>query len=189
MLVANGRTLEAAGPAPRQLQAQEAFLLWNNAGQTFHNLAKASESLSVKHVSRGLATSEIDGDGDLDFAIVDLDGGVRLFRNEMTGGNWVQLRLSNRDASDQLTSRGEHAVVTVHAGGRQFRRSLNSVFYLSQSSSTLHFGLGSVAVIDRVEVKWHGGETQEFGGITPRAVWLLCEGEPSAPSQPNQLLT
>jgi len=42
------------------------------------------------HVSLGLATSDIAGDSDLDFAIVDLDGGVRLFRNEMTGGNWVQ---------------------------------------------------------------------------------------------------
>jgi hypothetical protein len=117
LLVANGSTLEAAGPSPRPLQAQETFLLWNHAGETFHNLAIAHTGLTAKHVSRGLATSDIDGDGDLDFVIVDLDGGVRLFRNDLPGGNWVQLRLSSRAADNQPTGRGEHAVVTVHAGG------------------------------------------------------------------------
>jgi enediyne biosynthesis protein E4 len=178
LIVANGSTLEAAGPAPRKLQAQEAFLLWNHAGQTFHNLAPAHPGLSAKHVSRGLATSDIDGDGDLDFVIVDLDGGVRLFRNDLAAGNWVQLVLRGRNSAGALHGRGEHAVVTIHAGGRQFRRSFNSVSYLSQSTATIQVGLGATAVINRVAVRWHGGTTQEFTGLSPRARWELREGDP-----------
>jgi tetratricopeptide (TPR) repeat protein len=105
---------------------------------------------------------------------------VRLFRNDLASGNRVQLALRSRNSAGELHGRGEHAVVTVHAGGRQFRRSFNSVSYLSQSSAMIHVGLGAAAVIDRVEVRWHGGATQEFTGLSPRARWELREGDPVA---------
>ena len=34
--------------------------------------------------------------------------------------------------------------------------------YLSQSSKTLHFGLGDRTKIDRVEIRWPSGTTQEI---------------------------
>lgn len=180
LLVANGSTLEAEGPAPRRLQAQEMFLLWNHAGETFHNLAGVHTGLSAKHVSRGLATADIDGDGDLDFVVVDLDGGVRLFRNDMARGNWVQFRLRSKVANGTENGRGEGSVVNIVAGGRKYRRSFNSVSYLSQSSATLHFGLGAAATIDRVEVSWHAGNVQVFSNLTAQAIWELREGDPEA---------
>lgn len=180
LIVANGSTLEESGPAPRRLKPQAAFLLWNREGQTFHNLAESHAGLGAGHVSRGLAVSDIDGDGDLDFVLVDLDGGVRLFRNDLAAGNWVQFVLRSRNSAGALHGRGEHAVVTLHAGGRQFRRSFNSVSYLSQSTATIHVGLGAAAVINRVVVRWHGGATQEFTGLSPRAGWELREGDPVA---------
>jgi enediyne biosynthesis protein E4 len=180
VLVANGSTLEIADTDPHRLQPQELFLLWNHAGQTFHDMAPGHTALSIKHVSRGLAVSDVDGDGDLDFAVVDLDGGVRLFRNDMAHGNWMQLRLRSRNAEGNLLGRGEHATVTVEAGGQTFRRTFNSISYLSQSSATLHFGLGAESIIERVEVKWHSGEAQVFRGMHPNAIWELSEGVPIA---------
>jgi len=179
LLVANGSTLEIPEQIPKQLQPQEMFFLWNHAGGAFHNLSGMHSGFSEKHISRGLATSDIDGDGDIDFVIVDMDGGARLYRNDMTTGNWVQCRLRSLDANQQLTGRGEHAVITVYAGPKTFRRSFNSVSYLSQSTATLHIGLGALSVIDRIEVKWHAGNEQTFTGISPNAVWELQEGNPN----------
>ena len=179
LLVANGSTLEIPERIPKQLQPQEMFFLWNHAGGAFHNLATIHPGFSEKHISRGLATSDIDGDGDIDFVIIDMDGGVRLYRNDMTTGNWVQCRLRSRNANQQLTGRGEHAVITVYAGPKTFRRSFNSVSYLSQSTATLHIGLGALSAIDRIKVQWHAGNQQTFTGISPNAVWELQEGNPN----------
>ncbi|MBT5926301.1 MAG: tetratricopeptide repeat protein [Verrucomicrobia bacterium] len=180
LLVANGSTLEVANSIPRRLQPQEMFLLWNHAGETFHNIATAHPELNTKHISRGLALSDVDSDGDQDFIVVDLDGGVRLFRNDMAVGNWIQFRLKSRDANDALTRRGEHSTVIVSTGTRTFRRTFNSVSYLSQSTATLHVGLGSESIIQQIEVHWHAGAPQTFTNITPNVTWELKEGETTA---------
>ena len=54
--------------------------------------------------------------------------------------------------------------------------------YLSSSDSRLHFGLGSTASIDRVEVLWPNGLLEEFpGGSADRFVHLI-EGRGASPS-------
>jgi hypothetical protein len=37
--------------------------------------------------------------------------------------------------------------------------------YLSQSDLRLHFGLGEMVRIDKVEVQWPNGKTQVFEGV------------------------
>ncbi len=178
LLAANGSTLEEPGPAPKRLRPQELFLLWNDAGQLFHNLAPGSPTLQSRHVSRGLAVADIDGDGDQDFVIVDLDGGARLMRTDMARGNWLQVRLHSRAIDRAHHGRGEGSVVTAIAGGRQFRRAVTSAAYLSQSTATLHFGLGDLTTIERLEVRWHGGEVATYSNLTAQAVWELRERDP-----------
>jgi tetratricopeptide (TPR) repeat protein len=52
--------------------------------------------------------------------------------------------------------------------------------YLSQSTRLLHFGLGDATGIDSLEVRWVGGEPQNFGPIPSNSVWELIEGDPVA---------
>jgi hypothetical protein len=92
LVVANGSTFETGEP-PKRLEAQLPFLFWNRQGASFHDLAPLVPSLATPHVSRGLAVSDFDNDGDVDLLIVDLDRGVRLLRNDMQRGNWMQVRL------------------------------------------------------------------------------------------------
>jgi hypothetical protein len=49
------------------------------------------------------------------------------------------------------------ARVTVEAGGVTYRREVTAARgYLSQSDTVLTFGLGDVAKVDRVTVRWPG---------------------------------
>jgi len=198
LLVANGSTLEvkdtsaaagdgSGGDAPRRLEPQEPMVLWNRRGEAFHDLAPLAPELFAARVSRGLAVSDYDLDGDLDVVIVHLDGGVQLLRNDMQRGHWLELRLRDRlvGGGDREAVRGDGLGATAVAwvGDVPLRRSVTGGSYLSQSTRTLHFGLGEATRVDRLEVRWPTGGVQTFGPLAADARWEVTEGE----SEPRRL--
>lgn len=178
LLVANGSTLEIDGPAPRSLKPEAPHLFWNRRGSAFHDLAPMNPLLLRKTVGRGLASADWDGDGDVDFAIADLGDGVRLFRNDMAAGPWLQVRLRSRSAAGEVNGFGQGATAVAWVDGVPLRRSVNSVSYLSQSSSVLHWGLGAEGRVDRLDVHWLAGEVQTFVGLEVGGYYELREGHP-----------
>ena len=52
--------------------------------------------------------------------------------------------------------------------------------FLGQSTKWLHFGLGSSNRIERVIVRWPGGESQEFSGLTADAYYRMVQGSETA---------
>ncbi len=179
LVVSNGSTLEepASGRATesKQLKRQRPMLLWNQAGDFFHDLAGLSPPFAEPHAGRGLALADYDQDGDLDVAMMRLDGGVALIRNDLEAGNWIELELHGSNGG-----RGEGSLVLFHAGDTTWRRRVTSASYLSQSSAVVHVGLGVLESLDQVEVQWHGGEPQQFSGLGVNARYRLQEGEAQA---------
>ena len=175
LVVSNGSTLESKTD-PRRLDPQRGFLLWSRAGTSFHDLAPRVPGLAEPRVGRGLAVADFDDDGDLDVLLVHHDGGVRLLRNDMQRGHWLQLRLRERLAGGGL-GRGEGGTVVAWTGGVPLRRSATGVSYLSQSSRTLHFGLGTASGVDRLEVRWPDGSVQDVGPLAADGRWELAQGE------------
>ncbi len=194
LVIANGSTFEdgrrpAEGGQTKQapgLKAQPPFLLWNRRGEYYHDLAPLSGVLAVPHVSRGLALADYDLDGDLDIAIHHLGEGVQLLRNDMQQGAWLKVKLRSLRPGGEATGSGEGATVIARVGGLELRRSVTGASYLSQSSRTLHFGLGngvgatpaSPARVDELEVRWLAGEPQVYTGLEAGATWELTEGDP-----------
>jgi hypothetical protein len=62
----------------------------------------------------------------------------------------------------------------VHAGGS----------YNSSNDTRLHFGLGSEATINKIEVFWPSGLRQEFTEIQSDAIYEIKEGEPIRKTTP-----
>lgn len=178
LLVANGSTIEIEGPAPRSLKPETPYIFWNRRGSAFHDLAPLNPILQRKTVGRGLGCADWDGDGDVDFAIADLGGGLRLFRNDMSDGPWLQVRLRSRNAAGEVNGFGLGATAVAWVDGVPLRRSVNSVSYLSQSSSVLHWGLGATGRVDRLDVHWLAGEVQTFVGLEAGGYYELREGHP-----------
>ncbi|HZM00002.1 MAG TPA: CRTAC1 family protein [Planctomycetota bacterium] len=122
--------------------------------------AGAGPGLAPLQSARGLALADVDDDGDSDAVIIDMDGPPRLLENRSARqGRWISVlplgTVSNRD--------GFGARVTVTAGGRTWTREMrtNQGLY-SSHDPRLHFGLGSVERIDRVEVAWPSGRTSRL---------------------------
>ena len=187
LVVANGSTFETSDTPPR-LKPQTPFLFWNRKGEHFHNLGSISQPLSVPHVNRGIALSDYDRDGDVDILIVRHGEGVQLLRNEMQTGNWLQVRLQSRKAAGSPAfGQGEGAVLTAFLGDVQLRRPVASAAsYLSQSSRVVHFGLGSAARVDRLEVKWNGGGVDVYEHLEANSVWEIQEGTSVARKLPQK---
>jgi enediyne biosynthesis protein E4 len=179
LVVANGNTLEVLESNPRQLRPQETFLFWNDHGRHFHNLAPLSPVLSERHVARGLALADYDNDGAVDILLSFLGEGVQLLRNQMQTGNWAKIRLRNRTPACEPIGFADGARVIAWLGDIPLRRTVSSASYLSQSSRTLHFGLGSAQQIDRLEIHWASGSTDLHSALAAQAMYEMREGDPT----------
>jgi tetratricopeptide (TPR) repeat protein len=181
LIVANGSTFEQKDASPRQLVPMTTFLFWNAQGSFFHDLAPWNRSLSQSHVSRGLAVADYNNDGAVDVAIIDHGEGIRLLRNDIPQGNWVEVRLHNRVPPNRAPSGfGDGATVIAWAGGAPLRRTVGSSSYLSQNSHRLHIGLGAATKIDRLEVRWLRGQSEAWTNLDANQVWDITQGDREA---------
>jgi tetratricopeptide (TPR) repeat protein len=179
LVVANGSTFEHKGPAPRALEPMPAFLFWNAQGTFFDDLAPWNRSLSQPHVSRGLAVADYNNDGAMDIAIVDQSEEVRLLRNDIPQGNWIELRLHDRvPPSGKPIGFGDGATVIAWVGGVPLGRTVGSSSYLSQDSRRVHLGLGAATKIDRLEVRWLRGAKETWTNVTANQIYDITQGDP-----------
>ena len=159
--------------------AETNLLLVNDGTGSFADGgAVAASFASTREVSRGLAAGDLDRDGDLDLVLSNVDGSMRIYRNDLptTGNHWLVVRAMTgpRDAVG--------AIVTLHASDRRWVRPiLSGSSYLSSSEPVAHFGLGAADRVDRVEVVWPDGSRESFDPpATDRRV-VLVQGEGRRP--------
>lgn len=165
LLTANGHIEpDIARVQPNQQYKQSAQLFWNARGSGRINAFvpvpadKCGSDIFTPVAGRGSAYADMDGDGDLDALITQINGPPLLLRNDQAlNHHWLRLKLvgktSNRDAIG--------AWVNVRVGPKTLRRQVMPTRgFLSQSELPLTFGLGNARAVDEVTVIWPGGSTQ-----------------------------
>ena len=153
---------------PSQHYEQPTQLFWNcgdACGRPFVQMEDAVlGDLARPVVGRGAAYADIDGDGDLDVVITQVNRRPLLLRNDQDlGHHWLRVRLegpeSNRDALG--------AKLRLEAGGTvQERIVVASRSYLSQVELPATFGLGDMETVDKLTVTWPDGSKKILEHIT-----------------------
>jgi hypothetical protein len=150
-----------------------------NASGTFEDVSVLA-GMNTGLMNRGCAAADYDHDGDLDMAIATIDtlnglGRCLLMENlEGSMNNWVELSLtgtaSNVDAIGTL--------VRLYAGQRSFIREVDGGggSYLSHNSKLVHFGLGSIELIDSVVIEWPSGVLESFDNVSLNERITIIEG-------------
>jgi hypothetical protein len=178
LLVVNGH-IDNTIPNVEYAQAPHLFL--NTGGGKFRDAAaEMGREFAAPKVGRGAAFGDFDNDGDLDVLMTTNGGPAYLYRNDqLSGHRSLRVRLvgtkSNRDAIG--------ATVRAFAGGEMSSRTVKSGgSYLSQSELPVTFGLAKRDSVERLEVHWPSGGTNEFRNVRAGR-YELVEGKGLVPAR------
>lgn len=144
---------------PHYMKGMPSLLLENQGNATFLDAAaKAGSFFKTKANLRGCGAFDMDNDGRMDILATSIgDRAVLLHNTGKFPGHWLTLCLSgtrcNRDAFG--------AQVKLTAGDRVYQAEVRCpTSYVFQQDPRLHFGLGSAAKVDLIEIRWPKPSTQ-----------------------------
>lgn len=176
--------LRAFGELAQKIRSGQSFsgrernCAFLNTGDGRFADVSAVTGLDFDDDARGLATSDLDGDGDADIVLSNRTAPVvRVLRNDMALASTSRLVVQLAGTSCNRDAIG--ARVSVQAGGRLASQTVVAGDgFLSQSGKALIFGLGAEKVVERVLVRWPGGggKEEEFSGVGVNGVWKLVQG-------------
>ena len=123
--------------------------------------AAPGSGLSIALSARGLAVSDLDGDGKMDAVVNNIDSAPTVLRNVTPGTqHWLTLKLIG-DVAKKTPKDAVGSKVFITTGGlRQRFDVFSGASYASQSDQRIHIGLGAATKIDKLEIVWSNGDTE-----------------------------
>jgi hypothetical protein len=173
LVVFNGHVYPTATPDTMDSTYRQTPLLFERAGARFERVdaARAGAWLAEAHVDRSAAFGDLDGDGDVDMVVGELNGRVRLIENDGAAGHNLIVELADRrPAVGNRRGLGSRVVVRQGTATRT-RWIVSGGSFQAVSAPYAHFGLPTAEPI-QIEVTWSDGfrQTIEDVGVDRRAV-------------------
>jgi hypothetical protein len=141
------------------LKYKQPLLLMRNAGREFQNVSLAAGAIfKTDLAARGMASGDLDNDGDTDIVIAQTNGAPVILKNNGTKNHWLGIDLRGEKSAPR--GEGARVFVTDANGKKQVFDAGNAGSYLAANDARILIGLGAVAVVRRVEIRWSSGKTQ-----------------------------
>lgn len=136
---------------------EETNLAFRNEQDLHFRKVQGEWGLDHKGISYGSAMADFDRDGDLDLVYTNVDAPVSLYRNDSPTGESIVVELKGVEGNRH----GIGAQIVARTGqGTQTRRLAVARGALSSSEPIMHLGLGDDTRVERLEVRWPGGQVQ-----------------------------
>ncbi len=169
----NSAEIHGSGEAFRQPMS----LFWNDHGRKLIDvLPRQAVAVQRTMLGRGSATVDFNNDGRVDLLAVDFEGPVVLLENktEITQ-HWLKLDL--RAKSPNVFAYGAHVV--AKKGDQVWLSDVSPTSsYLSSSDPRIHWGLGDVATLDTVTIRWPSGAVKILQNVAADQIMKVTEEGP-----------
>jgi hypothetical protein len=162
---------------PTKLIAMRPLLFWNAGPERgfFETSQVAGPYFRGTYVGRGLATADYDNDGGVDIFLNNFGGKAALLHN--VGGNkknWLDLHVVGVKSNTSAVGARLRALV---GGAIEVQEIGAQPSYISGNSPFAHFGLGTHASLDSVEIRWPSGLRQMLYKLSANQRLLVVEGK------------
>jgi enediyne biosynthesis protein E4 len=175
LLLVNGHPDDLVEMHNVRVKYKEPLVLFVNTGGDFKNVSHDSGAVFGRDFSgRGMATGDIDNDGDLDVLVSNNGEAPLLIRND--GGNknnWLGLSLVSTKSNPAAVG----TVITWQAGTlKHSRLKTSGGSYLSSHDPREILGAGSATKIDSVEIRWPSGKVDKLTNLPLNTYVKVVEG-------------
>src|ERR1041384_7142973 len=176
LMLVNGHPDDLIEMRFKHVKYREPLLLFENTGHGFKNVSAQSGAIFSREFSgRGMAVGDFDNDGFLDVLISNNGEAPILLHNKSSNrNNWLGLQLRATRSNPAAVG----AVITWQAGGiRRSRLKTGGGSYLASHDPREVLGIGSVAKIDSVEIRWPSGMVDKLTNLPLNTYIKVVEGE------------
>jgi hypothetical protein len=177
IFVSRGHVQSLASAANLAVE-QPNTVLRNLGGMKFSALtAEAGFTSQPPSRHRGSAVGDLNGDGRLDVVVSALSAPAEIWINQSPGNNhWLEFKLQGTGTRTKSNRDGIGArIKLVTKSGAQYNHMTTSCGYASSSAGPVHFGLGSNASADLVEIRWPSGIVQTLHDVAGDRVVVVKE--------------
>lgn len=161
------------------------FRVYRNQGDgSFHEVTEELGMETIESYSMGIAWADVNRDGALDLYVTEFTLSNHLYINTpYPGRHYLEVELEGTTSNAMAIG----AVVTIELGSTIMTRMVSGgEGYSNYPPPLLHFGLGSKDVVDKVAVRWPGGEIQTLEQVPADQLLVIKQpGERKTVSLPT----
>ncbi|MGH7481990.1 MAG: CRTAC1 family protein [Longimicrobiales bacterium] len=157
----------------RSLSGYQQDRVWRNDGAgRFHDVTRAV-GVTNAYDGRAVAFADLWNRGALDVIVANQRGPLLVFRNTVEPAHhWIAFELEGRRSNRSAIG----AEVRLYAeGSRQIRQIEGGNGFAAQNQRRAHFGLGPIARVDSVVIRWPSGTMQTIRSPAIRRVHAVVE--------------
>ncbi|MCA9982785.1 MAG: CRTAC1 family protein [Anaerolineales bacterium] len=137
--------------------------------QVYHNdgqgqfVSMPDWGLNSRSGGRSMVMADMDGDGDLDIVVNNLQDPAQMFENQLCEGESLLVELS-QPGSANTNAIGATLILRSEAG--TYRRIVQATSgYLSGNTAQVHFGFPDGTVLESLQVIWPDGQTSQVRDV------------------------